>query len=157
MVAQCARSQAPQSSITIPTSSLQIWRLPNVDSYALGRKAATRAELELIRDDLPFDFWSVASRRFASGSVPSHHSVAQLQALQGSAGRMRAADIHGGGQESQVAWLPSCCRCSVCPRPPTLESHSNPRDAGMAGSSSALDLTARSTSRSVPTAMVGGD
>ncbi len=35
----------------------QIWRLPNVDSYALARKPATKDKLELIRDDLPFDFW----------------------------------------------------------------------------------------------------
>ena len=97
-------------------------------------------------------------RRFASGSFPSHHSMAQLQALQGSVGCMRAADIHGGGQESQGAWLPQLLPLFLCAQGVQLwNAPATPCGAGMAGSSSALDLMVRSTSRLAPTAMVGGD
>lgn len=35
----------------------QLYRLDNVDTFALGKKAASLADLAVVRDDLPLDFW----------------------------------------------------------------------------------------------------
>jgi len=36
---------------------MQLYRLDDVDSFALQRKVATLADLVVVRDDLPIDFW----------------------------------------------------------------------------------------------------
>lgn len=36
---------------------LQLYRLDDVDAFALGKRAATLADLKVVRDDLPIDFW----------------------------------------------------------------------------------------------------
>ncbi|KAL4438192.1 hypothetical protein ABPG77_010553 [Micractinium sp. CCAP 211/92] len=40
-----------------PYKSCTLYRLDNVDTFALGKKAASLADLAVVRDDLPFDFW----------------------------------------------------------------------------------------------------
>lgn len=40
-----------------PPPCPQLYRLDNVDSFALGKKTATLADLAVVRDDLPIDFW----------------------------------------------------------------------------------------------------
>lgn len=40
-----------------PYKSCTLYRLDNVDSFALGKKTATLADLAVVRDDLPIDFW----------------------------------------------------------------------------------------------------
>ncbi|KAL4438194.1 hypothetical protein ABPG77_010555 [Micractinium sp. CCAP 211/92] len=40
-----------------PYKSCRLYRLDNVDTFALGKKAATLKDLVLIRDDLPIDRW----------------------------------------------------------------------------------------------------
>lgn len=40
-----------------PYKSCTIYRLDNVDQYALEKRAASLADLVVVRADLPFDFW----------------------------------------------------------------------------------------------------
>ena len=40
-----------------PYQSCTLYRLDNVDSYALTRTTAQLSDLVVIRDDLPIDFW----------------------------------------------------------------------------------------------------
>lgn len=47
----------PGSPPARPAPVLQLYRLDNVDTFALGKKAATLNDLVLIRDDLPIDRW----------------------------------------------------------------------------------------------------
>lgn len=120
-------SQAPKSTMTVPMSSLQIWRLPNADSYALGRQPATRDQLELIRDDLPFDFWSVALSPLCLWLFPlsSQHGSAASTARQR---RLHACSRHTWWRTGEPRCLaaPAAAAVSVRARRPIMECPCHP-------------------------------